>query len=54
MRYQRPVPAILLTGDTSAIPARFANTARLRLLNKPVDAQRLVSVIEELASESDV
>lgn len=47
-RFQQAVPAILLTGDTSAIPARIANSAGLRMLNKPVDAQRLVAVVDEL------
>ncbi len=42
------IPAILLTGDTSAIPARFSNEAGVRILCKPVDAQRLVVLIDEL------
>lgn len=46
--FQRPIPAILLTGDTSAIPARVAQGADVRVLSKPVDAQRLVTVIDEL------
>jgi DNA-binding NtrC family response regulator len=48
VRYQRKLPAILLTGDTSAVPARLANSARLKLLNKPVDAERLVAAMGEL------
>lgn len=47
-RFHRALPAILLTGDTSAIPARVANQAGIRMLNKPVDAQRLVAVVDEL------
>jgi CheY-like chemotaxis protein len=46
--FERAIPAILLTGDTSAVPARFSNEAGIRMLNKPVDAQRLVALIDEL------
>jgi CheY-like chemotaxis protein len=42
------VPAILLTGDTSAVPARLSSEAGIRMLSKPVDAERLVSLIDEL------
>src|SRR5688500_12310493 len=41
------IPAILLTGDTSAVPARLSSEAGVRLLNKPLDAQRLVSLMDE-------
>lgn len=46
--FQRPLPAILLTGDTSAIPARIAGGAGIRMLNKPVDARRLTALVDEL------
>jgi PAS domain S-box-containing protein len=46
--YQRTIPAILLTGDTSAVPARFSSESGVRILNKPVDAPRLVSLMDEL------
>ena len=46
--FKHSIPAILLTGDTSAVPARFSNEVGLRILNKPVDALRLVSLMDEL------
>jgi DNA-binding response OmpR family regulator len=46
--FDRRLPAILLTGDTSAVPAKLATEAGLRMLNKPVDAARLVAVMDEL------
>jgi CheY-like chemotaxis protein len=48
LRFKCNIPAILLTGDTSAVPARLSNEAGIRMLNKPVDAQRLVALIDEL------
>jgi signal transduction histidine kinase/CheY-like chemotaxis protein len=36
-----PIPALLVSGDTSAEAARLAQQARLRLLGKPVDAPTL-------------
>lgn len=48
VHFKRPIPAILLTGDTSAVPARISQEAGVRMLNKPVDAQRLVSLMDEL------
>ena len=42
------IPAILLTGDTSAVPMRVSSAAGVRMLNKPVDAQRLVALMDEL------
>lgn len=47
-RFDSAVPAILLTGDTSAVPARIVNGTGIRMLNKPVDARRLAAVIDEL------
>jgi CheY-like chemotaxis protein len=47
-RFHCTVPAILLTGDTSAVPARIVNGTGIRMLNKPVDARRLGAVIDEL------
>jgi PAS domain S-box-containing protein len=46
--FKSALPAILLTGDTSAVPARLAGEAGIRILNKPVDGQRLVAVVDEL------
>jgi CheY-like chemotaxis protein len=51
--FKRTIPAILLTGDTSAVPARFSNEAGMRVLNKPVDAQRLIALIDELLHVGD-
>jgi len=53
-RYQRNIPAILLTGDTSAVPARFSSEFGVRMLNKPVDAPRLVSLMDELLQTRQV
>jgi two-component system, sensor histidine kinase len=46
--FQVELPAILLTGDTSAVPARLVNGPGIRMLTKPVDAARLVAVMDEL------
>jgi PAS domain S-box-containing protein len=40
------VPAILLTGDTSGGEIEHANVPRCVVLHKPVDADRLIDVIE--------
>lgn len=42
------LPAILLTGDTSSVPVRLASESGVRMLNKPVDGERLVAVVDEL------
>lgn len=46
--FERNTPAILLTGDTSAVPARLSSEAGIRMLNKPVDTQRLIALMDEL------
>jgi two-component system CheB/CheR fusion protein len=51
--FQRAIPAILLTGDTSAVPARFSSAAGVRMLNKPVDTQRLVAWMDELLQAAE-
>ena len=51
-RFSRALPAILLTGDTSAVPARIASGTDIRMLNKPVDARRLSTIIDELLQPS--
>jgi PAS domain S-box-containing protein len=51
-RFHCAVPAILLTGDTSVVPARIVNGTGIRMLNKPVDARRLAAVIDELLQPS--
>lgn len=47
-RFQSPLPAILLTGDTSAVPVRLASRAGIHMLSKPVDAEQLIAVLDEL------
>ncbi len=42
------VPAIVLTGDTSLIPAYLGEQPMTRMLNKPVDVQLLTATMEEL------
>lgn len=42
------VPAIVLTGDTSLIPAHLGEQPATRMLNKPVDVQLLTATMEEL------
>jgi PAS domain S-box-containing protein len=53
LHFKRTIPAILLTGDTSAVPARLSSEAGIRMLNKPVDARRLVALIDELLHAED-
>jgi two-component system, sensor histidine kinase len=48
LHFNRTIPAILLTGDTSAVPAHFSSEAGIRMLNKPIDTQHLVGLIDEL------
>ncbi len=42
------VPAIVLTGDTSLIPAQLCEQPATRMLNKPVDVRLLTATMEEL------
>ena len=45
------VPAVLVTGDTSSfIAPQIEQTERIRVFRKPVDTERLIAVIQELAS----
>ena len=48
MRFGRHVPAIVLTGDTSQIPAKLSEQPATRMLNKPVDVQLLVATMDQL------
>jgi PAS domain S-box-containing protein len=48
VKYGEHIPAIVLTGDTSLIPARFGEQRSTRILNKPVDVQLLTATMEEL------
>jgi PAS domain S-box-containing protein len=45
---QRDLPAVFLSGDTSSTMATLNAVPRARILNKPVDVQRLVGAIEGL------
>lgn len=47
-RFGSSVPAIILTGDTSLVPARFSDQPATRMLNKPVDVQILTATMKEL------
>jgi CheY-like chemotaxis protein len=47
-KFGRGVPAIVLTGDTSLIPAQLGEQPATRMLNKPVDVQLLTATMDEL------
>jgi len=42
------VPTILITGDTSGVEIQSANLANCTVLHKPVDTDRLISLLESL------
>jgi two-component system CheB/CheR fusion protein len=42
------VPAIMISGDTSAEVSDMANDARVRFASKPIDPAELVSLVQEL------
>jgi PAS domain S-box-containing protein len=44
----RDLPAVILSGDTSPVLASIASVSRVVLLRKPVDARRLILMLEEL------
>lgn len=44
----RNVPAILVTGDTSSAIRKLPSDQQLRLASKPIDADELLSLIDEL------
>lgn len=46
----RNIPAILLTGDTSLKESKLAGLVKCTMLHKPVDANRLITLIGKLAS----
>ena len=48
-RIGRDVPAIVVTGDTSARAAEHARSQGIPLLLKPVDATALLALVEEAA-----
>jgi two-component system, sensor histidine kinase len=42
------VKAVLVTGDTSTAVKQMPNDPRLRIVAKPIDAEQLLKVLEEL------
>ncbi len=44
----RPLPAVLMTGDTSLAIKQLANEAQLRTVSKPVNADELLELLAEL------
>ncbi|MGI9287749.1 MAG: PAS domain-containing hybrid sensor histidine kinase/response regulator [Pseudomonadales bacterium] len=45
------LPTVLVTGDTSAREIEAANLSNCSILHKPVDTNRLISLIEKLTAE---
>jgi two-component system CheB/CheR fusion protein len=50
IKFDKHIPAIVLTGDTSRIPASLGEQRSTRMLNKPVDVQLLTATMDELLS----
>jgi len=46
--YERPLPAIVVSGDTSKAVGEFKSWERTVFLNKPVDPDHLLSAMDEL------
>lgn len=44
----RNIPAILVTGDTSSAVRKLPSDRRLRLASKPIDAEELLTLMDEL------
>jgi len=42
------VKAVLVTGDTSTVVKHMRNDPRLRIASKPIDAEQLLKVLNEL------
>jgi CheY-like chemotaxis protein len=42
------VKAVLVTGDTSTVVKHMRNDPRLRIASKPIDAEQLLQVLNEL------
>ena len=47
-RFGRQIPTIVLTGDTSAVPARVFSQGGVRLLSKPVDGATLGAAVNDM------
>ena len=48
LHFGRPIPAIVLTGDVTAVAAQALQGRELRLLNKPVSGRLLSAAVQEL------
>ncbi len=46
------IPAIVLTGDTSGVPAHVLRAGRTKLLNKPIDGNALLKAVSDLVGTS--
>jgi CheY-like chemotaxis protein len=46
-RFEKPLPAVIITGDTAPERLREANQAGYPLLHKPVEPRRLRAILEE-------
>ena len=51
-QFARNIPAILVTGDTSTAIRKISGDPQLRLASKPVDAEELLTLIDELLHAS--
>jgi two-component system, sensor histidine kinase len=51
-QFARNVPAILVTGDTSTAIRKISGDRQLRLASKPIDAEELLTLIDELLHPS--
>ena len=49
-KYGAALPAIVLTGDTSTVPASLAEEPHTKIMGKPVDARLLSATMHELLS----
>ena len=47
-RFSTPVPTIVLTGDTSAVPAHICQREGVLLLNKPIDGAGLMAAVSAI------
>lgn len=46
--FARDIPAILVTGDTSTAMRKLPSDGRLRSAGKPIDAEDLLTLMDEL------
>jgi DNA-binding NtrC family response regulator len=48
---QRDLPVVLVTGDTSAAVRKLRSDPNLRFASKPINADELLTVMEELLQQ---